>query len=340
MGGGGGGGGGRSYSTSRDRPPAKTTMEEIEKKVEEKSDFTNLKNNEEDIKNFVKIEMEKALDNLPWDHNDHSIKHVSRVLKNFSEVVKNFEELSFSKEFLKDNKLSKLDKEILRYAIILHDIGYSKSIKEHSLASKEYIEKINRGIKESIIKDIAIIAQLHTPEGIKKLGGSSLTDLVKKGKIGDRIAFLASILTISDALDAGKQRVMQNSQNEPANRVIKRIKTQYSTIKAESKLEHWFGHQGFSNPLLNKKNGNFNLSIKLDTNLSEKYGTKIAFRIVDIISDITTSHISSSKKFNLELRILSKNKEKANKWYSENRLIFLSEEKLSSNVKILGIEED
>ena len=340
MGGGGEGGGGPPRSSSGGIPSSKT-IDEVEKeleqktkeaieKSEEKSDVKNLQNNENDIKNFVKEEMNKGSEKIPWDHNDHSINHVERVLKESPNVIQHLEKISFSEEFLNGNKLSDLDKEILKYAIILHDIGYSKSIKEHSTASKKYIEKINRGIKSEIVKEIALIAQLHTPEGIKKLGGRSLSDIVKKGIISDRVAYLASILTISDALDAGKQRVMSNSQNESAKNVIDRIKKKYSEGKAESKLEHWYGHQCFSNPNQSRDKNTIFLNIQLNTDLSEKHSAKIAFRVVDIISDITASYLTKSSKFKLELNILSKDIGKAKNWYNENNLIFQGEEKLSN----------
>lgn len=333
----GGGGGGPTY-----RGPEEPFGSKIERSIEEikeKSDLTNLKNQEDEVKESVKEEMDKASEKIPWDHNDHSIKHVERVLEQFPKIIKKLEEISYSKEFLQGENLSDLDKEILKFAIILHDIGYSKSIKEHSTASKDYINKLNRGIEESIIKDIALIAQLHTPEGIKKLGGNSLSDLVNKGKINDRIAYLASILTLSDALDAGKQRVLRNSQGQLAKDVIEKIKAENSKAKAESKLEHWFGHQGFSNPNLKREDTNLNLNFELNSKLSEKYSTKIAFRVFDLITDITSSHLSSSEKFKLQLNIRSKNVELAKKWYNENKLMFESEEHLSKRVKYEQIKE-
>ncbi|KKK65199.1 hypothetical protein LCGC14_2976560, partial [marine sediment metagenome] len=187
-----GGGGGDGGIPSRYSAPSK--VDDIAKKTEEKSDLINLKNRETEINKSVEEEMNKASDKVPWDHNDHSIKHVERVLEIFPKIIDKFEKISFSKEFLSNRNLSDLEKEILKYSILLHDIGYTKSIKDHSLMSKEYIEKLNRGIKKSLLKEIATIAQLHTPEGIKQLGGKSLFDLVKKGLISDRIAYLASIL--------------------------------------------------------------------------------------------------------------------------------------------------
>jgi len=325
MGVGGGGGG----TPSRYSAPSKSIADDIAKKVEEKSDLIHLKNNETEIIKSVEEEMTKASDKVPWDHNDHSIKHVERVLEIFPKIIDKFEKISFSKEFLSNRNLSDLEKEILRYSILLHDIGYTKSIKDHSLMSKEYIEKLNRGIKESILKEIATIAQLHTPEGIKQLGGKSLTDLVKKGLISDRIAYLASILTVSDALDAGKKRIMQNSQGEANSKIIEKIKSNFTSSVAESKLEHWYGHQGFSNPILKESDNRLTLSIELDTKLSDQHSSKIAFRVLDIITDITSSYLSSTPKFKLDLNISSKNKETAKKWFNENKLIFENEKKLS-----------
>lgn len=338
---------GGGYRHPGDALPSSSKIDEIEKKIEEikkeaeeKSDLKNLQNQEENIREFVKTEMDKFSENLPWDHNDHSINHVERVLKKFPEVVQNFEDISFSKEFLNGNKLSDLDKEILKFAIILHDLGYCKSIKEHSIESEKYIKKIDRDMNQEIINQIALIAKLHTPAGIKALGGNSLSDLVKKGLITDRIAYLSSILTITDALDAGKQRVMYNSQKESAKTVIEKIKKTYSMVKAESKLEHWYGHQGFLNPQLIKEANNLALNIELNTDLADTYSSIIAFRVFDIITDITTSYLPSSKKFNLDLNIASKNPEKARNWYAENSLIFLSNEKLSDKVKFLKLKEE
>ena len=325
MGGGGGGGG----IPSRYSAPSASKADDIAKKIEEKSDLLNLKNIETEISKSVEEEMTKASDKVPWDHNDHSIKHIERVLEIFPEIIDKFEKISFSKEFLSNRNLSDLEKEILKYSILLHDIGYTKSIKDHSLMSKEYIEKLNRGIKKSLLKEIATIAQLHTPEGIKQLGGKSLFDLVKKGLIPDRMAYLASILTVSDALDAGKKRIMQNSQGEANSKVIEKIKSKFTSSVSESKLEHWYGHQGFSKPILKESDNRLTLTIELDTKLSDQHSSKIAFRVLDIITDITSSYLSSTSKFKLDLNISSKNKETAKKWFSENKLIFENEKKLS-----------
>lgn len=334
-----GGGRGSGGVPSRSTVPLKSKADIVAKKIEDKSDLTNLKNKEDEIKKFVEEEMNKASDKVPWDHNDHSTKHIERVLEKFPEIIDNFEKISFSKEFLSGENLSDLDREILKYAIILHDIGYSKSIKDHSLLSKEYIEKLNRGIKKSILTEIATIAQLHTPEGIKQLGGKSLSNLVEKGHISDRIAYLTSILIISDALDAGKQRTMQNSQGETRSKVIEKIQSKYSTSVAESKLEHWYGHQGFSNPILNKSDNRLTLSVELDIKLSDQHSSKIAFRVLDIITDITSSYLSSSSKFKLDLNIASKNKEVAKKWFNENKLIFENEKNLSKKIKFTELNE-
>jgi len=335
-GGGGGGGGGTPY---RYRVSSESRADDIARKVEEKSDFTNLKNHETEVRNYVKEEMNKASDKVPWDHNDHSIKHIERVLEKFPEIIENLEKITFSKEFLSGKNLSDLDKEILKYAIILHDIGYSKSIKDHSLMSKEYIEKLNRDIKESILTEIATIAQLHTPKGIKQLGGKSLSDLAEKGIISDRIAYLTSILIVSDALDAGKQRVMQNSQGETRSKVIEKIQSKYSPSVAESKLEHWFGHQGFSNPILEKSDNKLTMKFELDIKLSDQHSSKIAFRVLDIITDITSSYLSSSSKFKLDLNIASKKIEVAKNWFNENKLIFENEKNLSKKIKFTELNE-
>ncbi|MHA1382000.1 MAG: HD domain-containing protein [Candidatus Helarchaeota archaeon] len=333
MGGGGGGyyiGGHSGYDESESKD-YKSQIDEIAKKIKEKSQLTKLKNEEKNIKEFLKKEMEKAADYVPWDHNDHSIKHVERVLTNIPDLIKNLENISFSKEFLRGETLSDIDKEILKYSVILHDIGRcDPDTKNHALSSKNYIEQINRGIDSKITKEIALLAQLHTPSGIKKLGGKSLSDLVKKGIIDKKQAYLASILTIGDALDAGKARVQYNTQGESATKVIDKIKKKYSEGIATSKLQHWYGHQGFSNTKLIKENGNLKLKINLDIKVAEKNSTAIAFRVFDIIKDITTSYLPNSNKFKLDLRITSRNIEKARDWYNENKLIFGSEKKISN----------
>ncbi len=338
--GGGGGGGGRDVPPSRDKSPVEAKVDEIARKIEEKSDLTYLQNLETQIKNFVEEEMNKFSNKIPWDHNDHSINHIDRVLEKLPEIINNFEKISYSEEFLQGDKLSDLDKEILKYAIFLHDIGYSQSIKDHSIVSREYIEKLNRGIKESILKDVATIAQLHTPEGLRELNGTSLRDLVEKGHISDRIAYLASILIISDALDAGKQRVMQNSQGAAMQSVIDKIKSQFAPSIAERKLEHWYGHQGFGKPNLERSDNNLRLSFELDTNLSSQYSSIIAFRVLDIITDITNSHLISSSKFKLDLDIKAKNLDQAKNWFNENRILFQNEEKLSNDIRFIKIQED
>jgi len=331
----GGGGGGYYYHRGivggeSDNNDYQSKIDEIVQKTEEKSHLIKLKNEEKEIKEYVKKEMEKSATNIPWDHNDHSINHIKRVLKKIPSLIKNFDYISFSKELLRDNPLSDLDKEILKFAAILHDIGRcDPSTKNHALSSKKYIEKIDRNIDPNVIKEIGLLAQLHTLSGIKALGGNSLSDLVKKGIINRKQAFLATILTIGDALDAGKERVMYNTLGESASKVIKKIKNSYSEYIAKSKLEHWYGHKGFSDTQLTEENGRLKLKIKLDIHQSEKYSTAIAYRVFDIIKDITTSYLTNSKKFKLDLKIYSENPNKARKWYNENKLIFQSEDKLS-----------
>lgn len=311
------------------RNPLRSIANIVKEREEEKLD--KLKNGEKNIKEYLKIKMEKSINNVPWDHNDHSISHNERILKKIPSLVKNLEAISFSKEFLEGKTLSDLDKEILRYSVILHDIGRcDPNMKNHALSGRKFIEKIKEDIHPEIRKEVAFLTQLHTPSGIKELGGKSLADLVDKKIITKRQAYLASVLTIGDALDAGKARVQKNTQGEQASKVINKIKESYSKGMAKSKLEHWYGHQGFSGVKLMKERNELKLKINLDSKMTEKNSTAIAFRIFDTIKDITTSYLPVSKKFKFELKIVSKDREKAEKWYNENKLIFKSEKKLSN----------
>ncbi|MBD3214676.1 MAG: HD domain-containing protein, partial [Candidatus Lokiarchaeota archaeon] len=208
-------------------------------KEREKEGLEKLKNEEKKVREMLKEKMEKNSNNIPWDHNDHSTTHNERILKKFPSLVNNLDNISFSKEFLDGRELSELDKEILKYSIILHDIGRSvPNTKNHALSSRKLIEKMEGDINPKLKKNIALLAQLHTPSGIKELGGKSLADLVDKKTITKKQAYLASILTIGDALDAGKARVQKNTQGEFARKVINKIKKTYSRGIAKSKLEH------------------------------------------------------------------------------------------------------
>ncbi|MHA1314088.1 MAG: HD domain-containing protein [Candidatus Helarchaeota archaeon] len=327
MGGGGGGGGGNIPSYSR---PADEKLEQKEadaaKRTTEKIAYTTMKEKEEILCKQIKEKIKENIEKIDWTLNDHGIMHLKRTIKNIKEISELFDKNSISKELIHE-KLSDYDKEILDYAARLHDIGRISGKKgSHAVQSANEIKKIKNIFPNKDSQDlVALLAKLHNLSGIRNLGGKSLKDLINKGRIDVKTAYLASILTVADAVDLGEQRIKTNSQGVPKSQVIERIKKELPKYRQESRLSHFYGHEGINNVKLSFDNKNVDIRIKLNDKKIKKYGPDVASRVKDFLRDYNSTTVVSSQKGQYNVKFVSKDPISAEEWYNKHELILSDE---------------
>jgi len=324
---GGSGGSGLSYSSSSEPPEDILDKKEREEKeakqkkiAEENILASKVKEQEPILKQEFKKHIEKNKNNIPWDYNNHGEKHMENVVKNVDDVIKKYSEISIVKENL-NRDLSKLEIEILHASAILHDIGRGDlEEKRHSVASANLINKIKE-LSPEIRDRVKQICLLHNKEGIESLGGNNLQDLVDKNKISKETAFLARLLSNADALDAGKSRVMVNTQGESRTEVMHRIETsqKFSQSQKDMKLSHWNGHWGFSKPDVITSDNHIGINIRMDENFAKNH-PEVSHRISDLIYDFKKD-APKTKKNEISIILRGKDLNSIRTWFDQNKFI-------------------
>lgn len=267
-------------------------------------------------------EMKEAGKKIDPNINDHGVGHVERVYKTTEEVERTLDDISVTKEQI-GRLQSEEEKFVLRSTAIMHDIGRSAgSDKEHALESSKIIRsRPDLFPNSSERNNVARLAELHNQEGTRHYGTDNLAELARKGIISKKEALQASILRIADALDAGKKRVETNSQGEPANQVIDRIKKTIPKSQQKYLLPHWYGHKGIVDAKPKKENSKFVVNIKFDSKYLKSHGSDVAFRVKDMFSDINTT--VTGRKYGVIFSC--SNKEQLNRWYGEYHELFAEE---------------
>lgn len=267
-------------------------------------------------------QMKQASKNIDPNINDHGVGHVERVYKNTEEVESILDDVSATKEQI-GRLQSEEEKFVLRSAAVMHDVGRSAgSDKEHALESSKTIRsRPDLFPNSSERNNVARLAELHNQEGTRHYGTDNLAELARKGIISREEALQASILRISDALDAGQKRVETNSQGEPASKVVDRIKKTLPENQQKHLLSHWYGHKGIVDAKPKRENSKFVVNIKFDSKYLKSHGGDVAFRVKDMFSDMNTTVIG--RKYGVTLSC--SNKEQLDRWYGEYREVFAEE---------------
>ena len=312
-----------SYSEALPKDvPEKTTSQESTENL----NYTELKEKSTEICNHVKEKFKENEKRIDWSINDHGIGHIKRTLENLENIINFLDEKSISKDLLGE-KLTDYDKEILKNAARVHDLGrIGDEGGNHAIQSVKEIEKMKDIFPNKESRElISLLAQLHNKSGIKSLGGKSLRDLVSKGKIDKKIAYLESILTMADAGDLGLKRIEKNSRGMPKNQVIEKIKKELPISKQKSRLSHYYGHEPINDLDWDFKKGKIFVRINVNSGKLNSNGSDVAYRINDYLRDYNSTLFPDSKKGKLGVKFISKDPKNAKNWYNKHKLILSDE---------------
>lgn len=292
-----------------------------------------LNDNIEKLKKKVFSDINLNEKKIPWFFNNHGKEHIEKVEKNIEEVISKYSDISITKESL-GRQLNKYEQMVLNIAGILHDIGRNrKPEKGHSIASYQEILKMKNLIPHKETRQlIAKLALLHNRSGIKYIGGKNLPDLIKKGIISKREAFLSKILSNADALHAGKSRVLNNTQGENRKTVISRIEKskKFSESRKLRYLAHWIGHSGFYTPVIKKTSDNIGIQFRIDPTKLKK-GSIVAARISDVVRSFSKTRLSKSSKNRLTLILKCSDEKILRNFVHKNKYVL---EQYSDNIKL------
>jgi len=153
-------------------------------------------------------------------HEEHS-RHVAKLALKLFDALK--EELN----------LHEIDRELLRYAAYMHDIGYYISHRKHHKHALYLIRNADlKGFKEKEIEIMANVARYHrrsTPKS-RHREYDKLSPELK-----DRIRKLSGILRVADGLDRSHYQNVHNLEIEKNGKVIKL----FLTTEEDPHLEIW-----------------------------------------------------------------------------------------------------
>lgn len=153
-------------------------------------------------------------------HEDHS-RHVAKLSLTLFDLFK--EEL----------ELSELDRELLKYAAYLHDIGYHISHRKHHKHGLYIIRNADLlGFKESEIEIIANVARYHR-RSTPKTRHPFFKSLSKQNK--ERVKKLSAILRVADGLDRSHYQNVREMKIENNGRKT----TITINTEADPHLEIW-----------------------------------------------------------------------------------------------------
>jgi len=170
--------------------------------------------------------------NDPRERSIYELLHKCNWLEEHSTHVANMS-LQLFDTFKKDLGLLESDRELIRYAALLHDIGYYISHSKHHKHALYIIRNSDlRGFKEDEVNVMAHVARYHRRSTPKKRHkkfkslGKSLRKRIKK---------LSAILRVADGLDRSHFQNVQNLK-------IKNSKNKISlliTTEGDPELEIW-----------------------------------------------------------------------------------------------------
>lgn len=260
--------------------------------------------------------MEEAKKNIKWFLTDHGPAHTDRVKEYTKEISEFLDEASTSVQKL-GRKLSDEEKYFLRLAASLHDVGRGLDGEQRhaEISAKIVNENDQLPFTDEERKIISKLCQLHSKTNTKEIYGTeNLKELVEKGIIDQRTAYLSSILRLSDALDTTKERVQTNSQGEDRQTVLNRIK-KLPQNERERHLRVWQGHEGIEEWRIEERDGSPSIRLILKADLLEKQGHDISFRVKDVLRDLNSTSIDHGVGVTFE----SGNKERLKEWFDKHQ---------------------
>ena len=313
------GGGGGPITPTRPRREDKEIIDLAHRRTEE----LKRKIRDAEVDKESKRLMNQAKDRIKWYYPDHGPKHVQRVLDNVKVVSDVLDEVSTSIKHL-GRELDDEDKFLLDTATKFHDVGRGLNEGENhaSLSAKAVRENKNLPLDEKEREVVANLCQLHSKSDTRAIYGTEdMNQLNAKGIVDRRTAYLASILRVSDALDVTKERAKTNSQNEPSEAVMKRIKKTFPKSQSQRHLRSWAGHRGINNCGVKVKEKKILVSFALRSKSLESEGASVAFKIKDSLREFKSSTLGK----NLHITFRCANKEALTRWYNSNSNILSDE---------------
>lgn len=277
-------------------------------------------------KNQVDREVSKVInsnkENADPNINDHGVEHGNRVAQKVRALEDVLEDSGTVEGDLR-YELTQEDKFILYVASKTHDIGrVIGADKDHPKVSSDFVqndETIPLTPDQRAL--VAKLALLHADGTTREMYGTDdLAELARRGIISKREAYLASILRVGDALDAGKKRIRQNTLGESEEQTIRRIH-RLPEQKQQQQLSHWQGHKGINSADPVNRNGKVTLEISLDASELESHGVNVAERVRDIIRDSSSSVMD--RKYTV--RFSGRNPHDIQEWYEKNQDVLYDE---------------
>jgi hypothetical protein len=214
---------------------------------------------------------------------------------------------------------------LIKIAAHAHDVGRGEQNgASHAERSANYVMDPKNSLPLSAEERdyVAKLCTLHSDGATRQLYGTEdLNELVRRGLLSPRDAKAASLLRVADALDAGNQRVQHNSQGESYDKVTERIRNELPATEANARVSHWVGHRGFQKPVLVADRGQAHLKIKLDDASLRVHGAQVAYRVKDILRDISRTLIDKRYRITFSAR----NRQVAREWLTRHAPILSDE---------------
>lgn len=284
----------------------------------------------QDAEEKLKDTMNKGKDKVKWYLVDHGADHIRRVDQNLESAEKLFEKISIARNNL-GRSLTQEEIFKLKVAIAAHDIGRTMDDgKSHAMLSSEYVqEDTSIPLNATERREIAELCLLHSEGATREVYGTGdIAELLKRGILSPEVAYKATLLRISDACDAGKERAEVNTFGQSRSEVLERVNRELPN-QAHTITSHWHGHEGFEQPKLKKDDGKLAIEVILNSKALQSHGSDIAFRIKDMLRDFRSTIVHNN--YSLELK--ADNYEALQAWYSAYHLV-LEEEIEGAQVKV------
>jgi hypothetical protein len=275
----------------------------------------------ESVERESKRVMEKGEDKIDPFLNDHSYRHVERVQKILDKTEEELEQSSFTKRTF-GRIPSEEDLLATRAAITAHDVGYVKDKRHHADQSADFV-KANDSLRlENGERDeVARLCLLHSRESTRRaFGTDDIAELTRSGMISREMGYKASLVRFADALDAGEERVEQNSQGVPRSQVIRQIE-RLPRWQRDTYTSHWEGHRGFGQPCVTNEGGNLTLELSFRSRTLKSHGSETAFMVRDLLRDTNSTLMGPS----LRVRLKCDDNEALRQWLRANRMVLSRE---------------
>jgi len=250
--------------------------------------------------------------------NDHGSGHVERVSDNLDLIRDSMEDSGLTQEEL-GHPHTEEEAAAQDVAAQLHDVGRAMPIPgySHAVASSELVRKdrevpLTNWERERVARFVA----LHSQKASQELfGTSNLPELARRGALSREEAYLAGELRVADALDIGVKRVERNTQGEPMETAVKRLRSDPRLSKevVNARLSHIYGHQAIKDWRMQKREGKPMITFNLDSSQLDDKGADAAYRIKDTLKDLNSTFL----KGRFHVGFVSSDSESVQNWYKK-----------------------